>query len=715
MKRERKKTNKEQSMRQTGKSVQSKVPAQPDSGAKQKLLWLFAIALITFVAYFSSLDNEITSWDDEFYLNKNPYLKDISFEKVKTLFKTDTYYMGNYHPLAMISLSVDYAIGGEDSTGNIKPFMFHLTNLLLHIAISLCVFQFIFLLFKNLRLAGFAALLFGVHTLHVESVAWISERKDVLYAFFFMLSLISYLKYVDKNKLGYYIASFFLFLLSLFSKGQAVSLAVTLLLIDYLRGRNLLNKKLILEKIPFFVLAFIFGLIAISAQKHSEALVDEQGYTFLQRLAIGGFAFMTYIKELILPINLSAINPYPDIIHQSLPPFYYFMIIPAAATAFLFFYFLLKKKKTETFAIGFFIVNIFLLLQFIPVGSAVHSDRYVYIPSLAYVLLLAFLAEKLIEKKKKIKSLVFGIVGIYITLLSVLTWQRCNIWQNSETLWKDTVKKSPNSVVAQNNLGSWYDREASQAEDKLDFDKAKKLRLKAIEYFTTAIKGKPDYKNAFYNRGVSSFEVGKLAKDTGYIRSSIADFDKALQFDAQFADAYHNRGNAKAELGELETALADLDLAVSFNPSDAKFYVNRGVTKGKSNDLNGAIADFNKALQLDVEDKSTIYSNLGKAKMMQGKIDAALNNYDLAINLNPNHYTSYLNRALAKQKKGDFAGSLADFEKCLEINPKMGGAYYNRALLYLQMNKKSNACKDFKQASDLGIAYAKVLLQQYCK
>ncbi len=716
MKRERKYQKKENLKEKTSKkSLKLKDVAPSQVSVKTKVLWLFVISFLTIASYFSAFDNEITSWDDEFYLNTNPYLKDLSFQNIKTLFNTDTYYMGNYHPLAMLSLSVDYAMGGENANGNINPFIYHFTNIILHLLISLSVFWFVYLLLKKFNVAVLAALLFGVHTLHVESVAWISERKDVLYSLFFVLSLIAYVKYINLQKQKYYLLSFVLFLLSLFSKGQAVSLAVTLILIDYLLGRKLLSKKVILEKLPYFILAFIFGLIAIGAQKHSEALVDEQGYDLMQRLAIASYAFMMYIKELILPVNLSAINPYPDIINQTVPVFYYLMIIPAAAVGYLFFWLIKRKKKTEAFAIGFFIVNIFLLLQFIPVGSAVHSDRYAYIPSIGYVVFLAYFLFKLIDKKKIKKVYVYSFLGVYVLILGVLTFQRCDIWQNSETLWKDTVKKSPSSVVALNNLGSWKDRQAAKAMEELNFDKAQKYRLAAVEDFTKAINGKPDYKNAFYNRGVSEFELGKLMKDTSFIRASVADFDKALEQDAQFADAYHNRGNAKAELGDLKGALKDFDLAISFKPDDAKYYVNRGVTKGKKGDINGAIADFNKALEFESDEKAAIYSNMGKAKMLLGKTEEAIKNYNYAIQLNPKQYTAYLNRGLAKQKLGDFNGAVIDFTECIKINPKMADAYYNRALLFLDMNKKENACSDLLQASELGIKYAEILKQQFCK
>ena len=681
---------------------------------KTKLLWLFIITVVTLIAYYPAFDNEITSWDDEFYINDNPYLKDLSGDAVSKLFDFDTYYMGNYHPLAMISLSIDYAVGGEDSEGNINPFMFHFTNIILHILVSLLVFWFVFILLKNFNVAVIVGLLFGVHTLHVESVAWISERKDVLYSLFFIASLVSYVKYIDNKKIGLYIFSLVLFALSLFSKGQAVSLAVTIILIDFLKKRKLLDVKVILEKIPFFALAIFFGLIAIGAQKESEALVDEQAYTSLQRIGIASYAFMQYVIKLILPVNLSAIYPYPDIIGQTIPGLYYLMVIPVLFIGGLFFWLLKKGKNIIVFSIAFFIVNIFLLLQFIPVGSAVYADRYAYIPSIGFFILLAVLIVQLIQKNEKNKMIIYGFAGLYIVVLTGLSFMRSDIWQNSETLWNDTVKKSPKSVIAWNNLGSYKDKKAAAAMEEMRFDEAQKLRLEAIGDFSKAIAGKPDYKNAFYNRGVSGFEVGKLMKDSVLIISSINDFDKALAQDAQFPDAYHNRGNAKAELGKLEAAMKDFNLAIDLKPNEPNFYANRGVTKGKLGDLVGAVEDFNISLSIN-PNESAVYSNRGRAKMLGGDVSGAIADYDIAIKLNPNHYTAFFNRALAKQRAKDQKGALDDFNTTIAINPNMADAYYFRGLLYLDLNNKEKACNDFKQASSMGIAVAGVLVKQYCQ
>ncbi|MCF6367021.1 MAG: tetratricopeptide repeat protein [Bacteroidales bacterium] len=720
MKRERKAKQETKKVSNNFRSPKKENLINQSSGNKSTFLWLFLIVVLTTVAYYPTFDNEITSWDDEFYLNDNPYLKDLSAESIKTLFKTDTYYMGNYHPLSMVSLSIDYAIGGEDKNGNINPFLYHLTNLVLHILVSLFVFWFVLLLLKNFNIAVIAALLFGVHTIHVESVAWISERKDVLYAFFFVASLISYLKYVDKKKLVWYFAALLLFLLSLFSKGQAVSLAITIILIDWIRKRNFFNTKLIAEKIPFLALAVIFGLIAIGAQQESEALVDEQGYDFFQRIGIASYAFMQYLYKLVLPINLSAIYPYPDIIKQTIPNLYYLMILPVGFIIYLTIRLFKKGKTILVFGIAFFVANILLLLQFIPVGSAVHADRYAYIPSIGFFILVSALLIRHIKNKPKHKNIIFGLTGMYIILLTALSFMRSDIWQNSETLWTDTIKKSPNSVIAWNNLGSLKDRQAVKAFEELRYNDVKKLRREAIEHFSEAIKGKPDYRNAFYNRGVSKFELGKLNNDTVLIATSIKDFTNALTEDGQFSDAYHYRANAKSELGKLDAAMKDYNLAIDLmlNKESNKglhfYYSNRGITKGKLGDYDGAIADFDKALSITPEE-SGAYSNRGRAKMLKGDTEDAIKDFNTAISLDPKHFSAYLNRAVAKQILKDFDGAIIDYTKTIELNPNSAEAYFSRGKLLIIMNKKTEACFDLNKAQELRHPLAEIFIENYCK
>ncbi len=676
------------------------------------LLWLAVITIITIVAYYPSFDNEITNWDDDRYITDNPYLKDFSVQNIKDIFNEKSY-MGNYHPLAMLSLTIDYQLGGLDENGEIDPFIYHFTNIILHLLVTLLVFWFVWLLFNNFNIAVIVGLLFGVHTLHVESVAWVSERKDVLYTLFFVASLINYVKYLKDYKKKYFIYSILFFVLSLFSKGQAVSLAVTLLAIDFLKSRNLLSKKVIIEKIPFFLLAIGFGVLAIQAQQEGNAIVSGEAYSMTQRIAFAGYAFMTYIIELTAPVNLSAINPYPDIIHKTMPVYYWLFLIPTAAVLYGF-YLALKKSKEITFAIAFFIINIFLLLQLIPVGSAIHADRYAYIPSIGFFILIGYFVNIIIKRNSKLKTSLFSIIGIYTLFLTVLTFNRCEVWADSMSLWDDTVEKSPKAVVARNNRGSLKDRTAKKALDNQQYLKAKQLRQSAIVDFTEAIKGKPDYTHAYYNRGSSEHELGKQLKDSVLIQTAIDDFTKALQFDDKFAEAYHNRGNAKGELNLLEEAMSDFNMAVRLKPEDANFLVNRGVTLGKLEKFSESIIDFDKAIQMNPYAESA-YSNRGLAKARKGDYKGALKDYDAAIKLKPDFFTAYYNRGITKYQTGRNEDAITDFSFVINNNNKFIDALFYRALCNIKLNKTEQACTDFNTAAKAGHKKAKLGINKYCR
>ena len=666
------------------------------------------IIVLTVLAYIPAFKAELTNWDDKNYVLENPTLKEITPENLKTIFTS--YYMGNYHPLAMLSLSLDYKIGGENKEGEINAWIYHFTNILLHIINSLLVFWLVYLLIKRFDVAFFAALLFGVNTLHVESVAWVSERKDVLYALFFIASLIAYLYYIDKKQAKYYFLSLLLFILSLFSKGQAVSLAVSLVAIDFLFDRELLNRKVILEKIPYFILALIFGIIAIYAQKEGNALHGEESYAFYKRIAFAGYAFSQYLIKLFVPNNLSAIYPYPDIINKTVPAYYWLFLIPSLSVVYLFFYFL-KRNKIYAFSIAFFIINIVLLLQLIPVGSAIMADRYAYIPSIGFFIFLSYALFRQIDKnhRKALSTKIF--MGIYVLFLTVLSFNRCKVWQNSMTLWDDTIEKSPKAVVAWNNRGSTKDR--------------LKDHKGAIEDFTKAIIYKPDYKHAFYNRGMARKELAKETGDTSLFRPALADFDKALSFDEQFVEAYHSRAVTTENYADnirdagkrkklLLKALKDYDKALELNPEYEEALVNRGVAKGKLGMLKEAIADFNKALELNPDNPST-YSNRGLANDHAGDYQAAITDYNKAIQLDPEFVTAYLNRGITYRKMKKFNEAINDFSKLIELDNKNAAAYYFRGLSFLQLNKKEQACEDLNNALKLGHINASQAIKQYCQ
>ena len=280
----------------------------------QKYL-LPGILLLTFIIYLPSLNNDfIINWDDAGYIHENEPIKKINSENIKIIFTQ--FYKGNYHPLTTLFYAVEYSLVGE------SPFLYHLNNLVFHLLNVLLLYIFIKKISGKTIVAAFCALFFGIHPMHVESVAWISERKDVLYTFFFFFSLIMYLKYLDNDsrKKWHYWLSIFLFILSLLSKSAAVSLPLVLLLIDYYYKRKLNIKTIIIEKIPYFILSIIFGLVAIASQNETGAIQNLTPlYSIFDRFFIVSYATLIYLIKFFLPVKLSAMYAYPQLINGHLP------------------------------------------------------------------------------------------------------------------------------------------------------------------------------------------------------------------------------------------------------------------------------------------------------------------------------------------------------------------------------------------------------------
>src|SRR4030095_1705332 len=423
---------------------------------KVPLLGLAIIMGLTILIYLPVF-NAGFAYDDVNYIQKNPLIRSIDLNRIFT-----ENVMGNYHPLTMLIFSIEYQFFGLDATG------YHVVNLLLHLANILLVFYFILLLCNKPWVALVAALLFGIHPLHVESVAWISELKDLLYTSFFLGTLIFYLKYLNDAEKKYYFIALLLFLFSLLSKAMAASLPVVLLLIDYFKRRKIAG-RVIVEKIPFFLLAVIFGVVAVFAQQISEAVQEISTYTFLQRIVFACYGFINYLWKLILPFNQSVFYPYPIKGGTALPSYYYLYPILLIAIAALIIY-SRKFSNKIFFAIAFFTVTIFLVLQLLPVGDAVMADRYSYIPSIGLFYLFGEAFNYLWNKRYKVP--VIAILGLFALFFCVRTFQRTGVWKNDLTLFSDVIDKYPTVAIAYNNRGSFLWDEKKYDEALVDYNKA---------------------------------------------------------------------------------------------------------------------------------------------------------------------------------------------------------------------------------------------------
>src|SRR2546426_1352573 len=303
-----------------GKGSQRNQRVERGSRRGTWLLWLGAVVFVTFAVYVPSLDNDFTNWDDTQYVLDNHLLAHPSFKAVLT-----TPVGGNYHPLTIWSLALNYRLSG------LNPASYHWLSLLLHLANTALVFLFIRRLSGGRLWTSVAtSLFFGIHPMHVESVAWIAERKDVLYAFFYLVSLIAYLRYLDARKWGWLMASLLALILSAASKPAAVVLPLTLLAIDYYRGRAL-TLRVVLEKVPFFAVSLVGGLLTLQAQHTVGAMAYAHVWNPFQKLLFASYGTVMYIVKLFVPVSLSAIYPYPSLPVKRLGSEVYYALVAVAA------------------------------------------------------------------------------------------------------------------------------------------------------------------------------------------------------------------------------------------------------------------------------------------------------------------------------------------------------------------------------------------------
>ncbi len=711
-----------------------------------KLSFLLAqiiIILFTTTVFFPALKNEFTNWDDKSYVYESPILE-LNSENINAIFfhEEHRFHMGNYHPLAMLSLSIDNEIGKatwvkeigkklrnepiESEYRDIEPVIFHFTNIFLHLLNTIIVFWFVYILFQQINtnrsflIAFISSILFGIATMHVESVAWVSERKDVLHTFFFLLSLIFYLKYLanslninqlitsKKSSIIFFSASIICFFLAVISKAQAVSLFGTIIIIDILLKRKF-DTKSIFDKIPFLIIGVVFGIIAIIAQHYGEAIHRIDEFPVYYRLFFASFGFLEYLLKLTIPHQFAAIYPYPVVNEELALHFYiYALVFIVLVIAGIYLY---KRNKPALFGLVFFAINIFLQLQLLPVGSAIMADRYSYIPSIGYFIFIAVGFSWLWEKSLKLRPIYISIGIIYCLYVGYETIQQNKVWENSLTLWENTTKISPKAQVAWNNFGSARNAIADEAKDE---NLKRKYKQLAIEAFNKAIEVNPLYVHALYNRGTSK-------KDIDLYNEAIADFNEALRIDPSFGAAYHNRGISKEKIEDMKGAvanytgaIADYTNGIEFSASKANIYSSRGVAYGKSGMLDKAIEDFNKSIELSPNNPEA-FSNRGLANDHAENFEEAMADYTKAIELRPEFSTAYSNRGILKRKLGDIEGAISDYTAAIAIEPTFPEAYYNRGAVYItDLKDTEKACADFKSADKYGKVAAAREIQIIC-
>lgn len=422
--------------------------------SKENNVWIMLIVGFVFAVFFISHKNNFVVWDDPRYVVDNELIKNPTFSNLFKLFRSVV--LLNYHPITMLSLWLNAFIFG------IKPASFIITNVLIHCINTYLVYLLIFQLSsRNLVISCLTALIWAIHPMHVESVVWVSERKDVLYTLFFLGGSLSYLKYNQEGGKWLKI-TYLLFVLSCLSKPMAIVFPVILLLLDYWNGKNILSWNVIRPKIPFLIISLIFfwisfntlsngGLYGLLEKVSSSKQVTSNNYSFFERICFGSYSLWIYFIKLFIPIQLHHWYIFPE---KSI--FIYFsplILIILSGVLFVSY----KKKKSVFLGLSFFLINIILVLQIFPVSIVLLAERYTYLSYLGLIFLLISLSSEYFSSKQLVWS------GIFISIIfSYLTFQQIKVWKSTISLWENNFKYHPNHTETAMALINNYRAENNQ-------------------------------------------------------------------------------------------------------------------------------------------------------------------------------------------------------------------------------------------------------------
>ncbi|MCB0662325.1 MAG: tetratricopeptide repeat protein [Saprospiraceae bacterium] len=609
--------------KQTGKSSKKQGKAKSTVAVEKKnYLPLFIILGVTFLAFANAISNGFVNWDDPVNLYENPNLERINMENLIRIFNPETgTILGNYNPLPIFTFFLEKAFFG------LNPKVFHFNNILLHLV---CVF-FVYKILDKMCMpfwgVVFATLMFGIHPMRVESVAWITERKDVLFAAFYFAAIYTWIKaqlHKEESR-KWKTWTLVLFVLSLFSKIQAVSLPLSLLALDYWMNREI-SFKLITEKIPHFALSLVFGLAGVYFLGQESSLEDATDYTFLERLLVGAYSYCVYIAKWVFPYQMSPLYPYKaDLpVGAYIAPLGVLAVLGAGVWAWM------KNEKALVFGLAFFTFNIMFLLQVLGAGQGLMADRFSYVAYFGLFFIGGWYLSKLIHFKPAQQTIFLGLAGVYSLVFIFMTYQQNKIWENGGTLWSHAMECSPEAYTPYQNLGKYY-QSIGQVEQ------AKSLLVKSIELSRE--------KDIPYN------SRGKIFFDQGQLDSALFHFNKAVEFGTSISEIYVNRGATYARIGNLDAALPDFNKALELDANNGQAYLMRSLFYFTRKEYALASKDHLAYLKIDPYDADVWYEE-GLTQKLLGKPTEALQYLNKAIELDPGAGLFYAERARVHQLLG---------------------------------------------------------------
>lgn len=650
------------------------VSSTPVSG-----IWLQMLiaVVVTTACYWISLKNELVNWDDDPNITENVNLQQVGMkgqdwgETFSNIFDLDKgNVMGNYNPLPIVTFAIEKA-WMKDDFGEKFIRQVHVDNLLLHLLVVLFAMRLLMLLGIGRWGVLIGGLLMGIHPMRVESVAWATERKDVLYAAFFFASLVSYVAYLKAStatkRTVFFILSMLLAVLSLYSKVQAVTLVVSMFLVDYWMRRKI-TTSLILEKLPLFAASVAMGIANIYTLNVQGSTNDDiTGYTIFDRLSIASWSYSVYLYKLFIPYPMSPLYPYP----KPIDPYIYASVLIIPIVLYAIYWLWVNNRREWLFGLLFFSLNVAPVLQFFGAGQAYLADRFTYVPYFGFFTIAALVYDR--YRTEPGKGLYFNIaLGIILPVFAWLTFNQIKIWENGGTLWTHVMKyeRDPKTGKPNNSLPYWnrgqYLRKNGQA----------KL---ALEDYSKAVSINAKDPNLFNSRGKTYFDLaagGKVSppESAEYMQKALQDYNSAVELAAGkpkiLAEILINRGAARGMAAMYNEALIDLNKGIELDPKNKNGYFNRSIVYFNTNQHDLAIKDYSTYLEIDPYNPNMLYER-GMLRRTMKIYPQAIADLTKAISLKPDFGLAYIERARAHALSGNKPAAEADYRLAKTYGQKM--------------------------------------------
>jgi tetratricopeptide (TPR) repeat protein len=601
---------------------------------RQEIIICIFLIVASLVVYWQITNHEFINYDDGIYVTENPHVQlGLTFKSIKWAFTTG--HAANWHPLTWLSHMLDIELYGLNPMGH------HWTSLQIHLINSILLFFVLKMMTGAIWKSAFVAALFALHPLHVESVAWISERKDVLSTFFLILSMWAYVRYVRKQDKKCYFLLILFFILGLMAKPMLVTLPFVLLLLDFwplsrFQSKTKTISGLICEKFPLFALSAASCIITFFVQKNSGAVVSAEIFPLILRIANAFISYVNYLEKTLWPQNLTLLYPYPNILPLGRAILSGLLLLCISAVIFM------ARKRCSYLVTGWlwYIGTLVPVIGLVQVGAQSMADRYTYIPIVGIFIILTWGIADISARwrYRKILLLLFSVTAL--VSISICTWFQTHYWQNSKTIFTHTVNVTNNNSIAHYGLGMAYDQQG-----KLN---------KAVLHYNKALKINPNYAQAHHNLGTVLIRQDNM-------KAAIYHFNRALQLNPNYSKAHYNLAKVYMKLNKIESAIHYFQEALNIDSDMEIALFNLSwiyATNNKEQFRNGkeavslaeklcSLQDYKYPLSLDV--LATAYAEIGK---FDTAVSTAEKAFKLALLYGPNELVSGINKRLSLYKSG---------------------------------------------------------------